>query len=147
MKNFLFAAVLLSLSMIGRVACADEATDKAQLREIETRTAAALVNANFQALGSVFAEEWTLIGSEGQILTRQQIFEHLRSGELKFSAYELGEMDIRIFGDTAVIVGHGNSHGEFKGEKFEQDEVYSDTFIRVGEKWRCVLTHSSQVTK
>jgi hypothetical protein len=147
MKKLLFAGAFLSMFMASLIARADEAADKAQLREIEKRTVAALVDRNFQALGNIFAEEWMLIGSEGQVLSRQQIFEQLRSGELKFSKYELGEMEIRIFGDTAVVVGHGNPHGEYKGEKFEQDEVFSDTFIRAGEKWRCVLTHSSQVAK
>jgi hypothetical protein len=54
-------------------------------------------------------------------------------------------MEIRIFGDTAVVIGHGNPHGEYHGEKFEEKEVFSDTFVRVGGQWRCILSHSSGV--
>ncbi|HSI10938.1 MAG TPA: nuclear transport factor 2 family protein, partial [Chthoniobacter sp.] len=124
---------------------ADEATDKAQLTEIEKQSATALVSADFQLLGSIFAEDWILVGPAGEVMTRRFIFEQLRSGDLKFTGYELGDMEIRIFGDTAVVVGRGTPRGEWNGQKFEEKEVFSDTFTRVGGKWRCVMSHSSEI--
>ncbi|MDR3406626.1 MAG: nuclear transport factor 2 family protein [Chthoniobacter sp.] len=145
MKSLLPVLLLLALLTTGRIARADEAADKAQLRDIEKRSAASLVSGDFQALGSIFAEEWILVGPDGQVVSRENIFKQLTSGDLKFSSYEMGEMEIRVFGDTAIVVGHGHPHGEFKGEKFEENEVFSDTFIRVGGQWRCILSHSSEV--
>ncbi|MEI9896354.1 MAG: nuclear transport factor 2 family protein [Chthoniobacter sp.] len=119
--------------------------DKAELRDIQKRCSAALLSGDFQALGAIFAEEWMLVGPDGQVMSREQIFQQLNGGDLKFTSYEMGEMEIRIFGDTAVVVGHANPHGEYKGEKFEENEVFSDTFIRVGGRWRCILSHSSEI--
>ena len=145
MRKLLPLLVVVAVFMIGHVARADEAADKTELREIEKRSAASLLSGDFQALGSIFSEEWMLVGPDGQVVSREKIFAQLSSGDLKFTSYELGEMEIRVFGDTAVVVGHGNPHGEYKGEKFEEKEVFSDTFIRVGGKWRCVLSHSSEI--
>ena len=142
MKKLLLLA-LFTVLLLCRVASADEAADKEQIQEIEKRCAAALVSGDFQALGGIFAEEWMLVGGEGQVMSRQQIFGQLRSGDLKFSSYAMGELDVRIFGDTAVVIGHGNPHGEYHGEKFEESEIFTDTFIRVGGRWRCILSHSS----
>ena len=146
MKTLLSLLALLTVFMASPMTRADEAADKAQLAEIEKQSAAALVNVDFQALGSIFAEEWILVGPAGELMTRRFIFEQLRSGDLKFTGYELGDMEIRIFGDTAVVVGRGTPRGVWNGEKFEEKEVFSDTFARVGGKWRCVMSHSSEIT-
>lgn len=140
-KSFL-VLTLLAVLLAGRVARADDAADKAQLQEIEKRSAASLVSGDFQALGGIFAEEWTLV-SDGQVMSREQIFAQLKNGDLKFSSYDLGALDIRVFGDTAVVIGRGNPHGEYRGQKFEEAEVFTDTFIRVGGQWRCILSHSA----
>src|SRR5882724_6326513 len=129
MRNSFVLAALLAVLLIGRVARADEAADKEQIRELEKRSSMALVNGDFQALGSYFAEEWMVVGPDGQVMSRQQVFTLLKSGDLKFTSYELGELDVRVFGDTAIVVGHGNPHGESRGEKFEENEVFTDTFI------------------
>jgi ketosteroid isomerase-like protein len=145
MKTLLSLLVLLAVFMASPAVRADEAADKAQIAEIEKQSAAALVSGDVQALGSIFAEEWILVGPAGEVMSRQQIFGQLSSGDMKFSSYELGEMVIRIFGDTAVVVGRGSPRGTWHGEKFEDKEVFSDTFVRVGGKWRCVMSHSSVV--
>lgn len=144
MRNFFLLPSILAVMMIGHVARADEATDKEQVRGLEKSCATALLAGDFQTLGSIFAEEWMVVGQDGQVMSRQQVFAVLKSGDLKFTSYELGEMDVRIFGDTAVVIGHGNPHGEARGEKFEEKEIFTDTFVRVGGKWRCVLSHSSE---
>lgn len=145
MKTLLSLLALLAVFTASPVLRADEAADKAQLAEIEKQSATALVSVDFQALGSIFAEEWILVGPAGEVMTRRFIFEQLRSGDLKFTGYDLGDMEIRIFGDTAVVVGRGTPRGEWNGQKFEEKEVFSDTFARVGGKWRCVMSHSSQI--
>ncbi len=142
MRKLLLVLTFFAVLLVGQVTRADEAADKAQLQEIEKRSAASLVNGDFQALGGIFAEEWTLV-SDGQVLSRQQIFAQLKSGELKFNSYDLGELDIRVFGDTAVVIGRGNPHGEYRGQKFEEAEVFTDTFVRIGGRWRCILSHSA----
>lgn len=147
MKTLLSLLALLAVFTALPGARADEAADKAQLAEIEKQSAAALISNDFQALGSIFAEEWILVGPSGEVMTRHFIFEELRKGDLKFTGYEMGGMEIRIFGDTAVVVGRGTPRGEWNGEKFEEKEVFSDTFIRVGGKWRCVMSHSSAIVE
>lgn len=144
MRKLLLVLPLLAILLVGQMARADRASDRAQLQEIEKRCATSLVNSDFKALGEIFADEWTLV-SDGQVISREQIFAQLKSGDLKFNAYELGELNVRIFGDTAIVIGRGSPHGEYHGQKFEEAEVFTDTFIRAGDGWRCILSHSSPV--
>jgi len=143
MKTSFFLLAVLAVLFAGPALRADDASDKAEVRAIEKACAAALLKGDFAALGEIFAPEWAIVDPAGQVSTREQIFQMLKGGDLKFTSYELGEMDIRLYGNTAVVIGHGHPQGEWHGERFEEDEVFSDTFVRVDGKWRCVLTHDS----
>jgi ketosteroid isomerase-like protein len=147
MKTFLPFLLALALFAVCPIARADEAADKEQVRDLEKSCSVALVKGDFDTLGQIFAEDWVLVSGDGQLMSREQIFKSLKSGELKFSSYEFSDLEVRVFGDTAIVVGHGNPHGEFRGEKFEEKEIFSDTFIRVGGKWRCILSHSSEMAE
>lgn len=124
---------------------ADDAADKAQVQQIEKNCAAALVKADVTALGEIFSSDWTLIGNEGPNLTRAQVFQILQNGDLKFAACEVGEMEVRVYADTAVVIGQNHSKGEWNGQKFASLDRYTDVFVRQAGQWRCVLSHNSSV--
>ena len=119
--------------------------DKRGVRNLETNCAASLVAGDYEALTEILAHDWILVDAAGQVSTRDQIFKALADGDLKFNSYELPQLDIRIVGDTAVVVGHGHPRGQFHGQTFEENEVFTDTFVRTNGKWHCVLTHSTDV--
>jgi len=145
MRASLPLVVLLSLLISFSTVQADEAADKDQVRDLEKSCVAALVKGDFHALGDIFSENWALVDAAGQVHKRDEIFKALSGGDLKFFAYDLGDMDIRVVGDTAVVIGHGHPRGQFHGEDFEENEVFTDTFVRAGGKWHCLLSHSVDV--
>jgi len=145
MRTLLPLFTLLSLLFPLTALHADEAADKDQLREMEKSCAAALVKGEYQVLDNILAEDWVILDEAGEIHKRDEIFKSLKNGELKYVSYDLGEMEIHVVGDTAVVIGHGHPRGQFRGEAFEENEVYTDTFARVRGKWLCIVTHSVDV--
>jgi uncharacterized protein (TIGR02246 family) len=145
MKTFLFPAklpTLVALLLPFTALHADEAADKEQVRALEKSCVATLLKGDPKSLADIFSEDWILVDGAGQTHKRDEIFKTLSSGELKFFAYDLGDMDIRIIGDTAVVIGHGHPRGQIHGEMFEENEVFTDTFAHIDGKWRCILSHS-----
>jgi ketosteroid isomerase-like protein len=65
------------------------------------------------------------------------------AGLLKIASYEQSDLEVRIYGDTAVVIGTGKSKGEWKGESFGSKERFTDVFVRQDGKWHCVSTHTS----
>jgi uncharacterized protein (TIGR02246 family) len=142
MKTFLFLPTILALLIPFTALRADEAADKEQVRALEKASIAALLKGDPQPLADIYAEDWIVVDGSGQTHKRDEIFKALSGGDLKFFAYDLRDMDIRVIGDTAVVVGHGHPRGKIHGEMFEENEVFTDTFARIGGKWRCILSHS-----
>ena len=141
----LFPTLLAAALVLPLVSQADDAADKAQIQQIEKKCAAALVKSDVQALGDIFSSDWLLVANEGPNLTRAQIFQVLQNGDLKFSGVEVGEMEVRVYADTAVVIGENHSKGEWSGQKFASLDRYTDVFVRQAGQWRCVVTHNSSV--
>ncbi len=136
--------VLIALLMLatGLPARADLDADKEQLRDLEMRCAVALVEGNVQWLASFYDEDWILIGSDGQRFTRKKTLAQLASGALKWRSCVMSEWDIRVFGDTAIVIYKATLLGEVQGAKIEETELCTDSFVRVGDQWRCVHSHN-----
>ena len=136
------AALALLLSVCS--ASADATTDKTEIIRIENATAAALIEKDLKLLTEFFAADWKLVTSDGSMMTRGELFKALETGKLKFESYELSDLEVRIYGDAAVVIGHGKSKIEWKGESIEEKESFTDVFIRHEGKWQCVSSHSSE---
>ncbi|WP_237451143.1 nuclear transport factor 2 family protein [Rhodococcus rhodochrous] len=66
------------------------------------------------------------------------------SGELTHSAMDtVGEIRVRVYGDTAILTARVTNTAHFAGEQFDADEWTTDVLVRRGGKWRCVLTHTT----
>lgn len=63
-----------------------------------------------------------------------------QSGKMKFTSYEASELDVRIYGDAAVVIGRGRCSGSFDGEDFTSGDRFTDGFIRQDGKWRTSRT-------
>ena len=133
------SALLLSLS----AAHADPATDQTELLRLEKEGVTAIVAGNLKALGDFFAPDWKMVSSDATMMNREQLFGAMAAGLLKFASYEQSELEVRVYGDAAVVIGTGKSKGEWKGESFGTKERFTDVFIRHDGKWRCVSTHTS----
>lgn len=133
------SALLLSLS----VAHADPAADQTELLRLEKEGVAAIVAGNLKALGDFFAPDWKIVSSDAALMNREQLFGAMTAGLLKFASYEQSDLEVRVYGDAAVVIGTGKSKGEWKGESFGTKERFTDVFIRHDGKWHCVSTHTS----
>ncbi len=91
---------------------------------------AALVTADLKAVGDFFAPDWKLVASDASMMNREQLFKAMEAGLLKFASYEQSELEVRVYGDAAVVIGTGKSKGEWKGESFNTKERFTDVFIR-----------------
>jgi ketosteroid isomerase-like protein len=58
---------------------------------------------------------------------------------------ESTDLDVRLYGDTAVVIARGVSGGNYNGQAFREVERSSSVFLRQGGEWKCVLTHLSRL--
>lgn len=119
--------------------------DRADLAALVDDWFRAIVANDAERIGAFMADEWSLVSCSGPT-SREQFLSVVRSGELTHSAMErVGDPDVRIHGDAAVVTVRVTNTAHFGGRRFDADEWTTDTFVRRGGRWLCVLSHITAV--
>ena len=135
---FLLAALTFTVAAV-------RADDQQQLTRIENAFASSLAKNDAAAFRALLADDWKIVMGEGSVMTVEQIVTPLRDGKLHFSTFTVGELDVRVYGDTAVVIGTNESKGEWDGQEFTGKSRFTDVFVRTDGKWRCVSSHTTDI--
>ena len=96
---------------------------------------AALLNGDWNALSDLYANDYTLVRSDGSQLSKQEVLSDLRSGDLIFKAIELREERVRLSGSMAVLTGESTTVSERNGlashSRFRLTAVYRKSDSRI----------------
>ena len=105
----------------------------------------AMVENDAEAIGRHMADDWVIVGSDGRVSDKATFLALVSSGALSHDVMESHDIDIRLHGDTAVVLARGISGGKYQGQAFREIERVSCVFVRTDGRWRCVLTHLSRL--
>lgn len=116
-----------------------------ELREVATQWDRAMTQNDAEAIGRFMADDWVIIGTDGSVSGKDRFLALVQSGDLSHNVMETHDAEVRVYGDTAVIVAAGTSGGHYREAPFLLKERSSCVFVRQAGKWRCVLTHLSSL--
>jgi ketosteroid isomerase-like protein len=114
-----------------------------ELHEVAAQWDRAVTENDPVAIGRFMAGDWVIVGPDGSVGGKDTFLALVESGDLTHNVMETHEMEVRVYGETAVTVASGVSGGHYRGDPFLLRERSSCVFVRQGGTWRCVLTHLS----
>ena len=65
----------------------------------------ALTTRDFDALSKLYADEYVLVRPDGSVLSKKEVLRDLQEGGLKFTSIEIANVNVRIYGQTALLTG------------------------------------------
>jgi ketosteroid isomerase-like protein len=119
--------------------------EEEELRDLSHAWDRAMVANDPGAIGEFMSDDWIIVGSDGSVCDKAAFLELVRSGAVTHDVMESGDLRIRVYGDSAVVTGRGVSGGRYQGQPFHLVEQASSMFVKQDGRWRCVLTHLSQL--
>jgi len=122
-------------------------TAEEELLKLEKEFAEAIVKNDLEGVERLVANDWIIIGPDGEIVERVRFFEVIKSGAMTHDTMESEDFRIRIYGDSAVVTGITRAKGKFMGQEFSTQERASDVFVKRDGRWQCVLTHLTRFPK
>ena len=122
-------------------------TADAELAAIAAAWDQAMVSNDPEAIGRFMADDWLIVGSDGEATDKPTFLEQVRSGRLTHDTMTTADIQVRRYGDVAVLLATGVSAGMFQGRRFREQERQSNVFVRADGNWRCVLTHLSRLRR
>ena len=120
---------------------------ESELTALEKEWAQAFVKNDAVAIARYMAEDWTVISPEGNVIDRATFLGLIKSGVLTHDQMEFAEMNVRVYGDTAVVTSQATSKGRFRGEAFSELERSTDVLVKQKGQWKSVVTHLTRIAK
>jgi ketosteroid isomerase-like protein len=141
------SAVLLSAQTKTEGANADTSSVEQSLIQLEKDWNQATLTKDYKTLNRIMADEWTGIDYQGVTVTKAESIAELKSGESGNTSVELGEMKVKVYGNTAVVVGSDTEKSTYHGKDSSGRYAWMDVFVKRGGRWQAVASESTRIGK
>lgn len=115
------------------MAVTQDACDAARERDVE-------------ALRRLLAPEFTLVGSNAVVQSRDEFLAEVESGDPEYDVFRNHDMTALVYDDAAVVQGITSLAGRANGEPFELTVRFTDTLIKVDGEWKLVVSHVTRIS-
>src|SRR5436305_11802810 len=105
----------------------------------------AMVAGDIDKLNQIFADDWATVDSSGKIFTKGSLLSDFKSGKHKLLSFEIGPMDVQVFGDVAVVQASVTEKRLHDGKDISGQFVFMDLLKKRGDKWMIVRTLGAKV--
>src|SRR6201993_5496284 len=116
------------------------------IRKLDDERVQAQVHADATALDRIYAADFIGVGPSGRVRTKPQVILDFTSGDLKFQSITTDDVQVRVYGDTAVETGRSTMIGEEQGQTVPRDTRFTRVWVKQQGHWRLVANHYSPQT-
>ncbi len=113
--------------------------------DLGRRWAAAEQQGDAATLDALTADDFTLVGPLGFILTKQQWLDRYRGGDLVTSHLEWKDVTVRDYGPTAVAIGVHAQRAAHQGRANEGEFRATHIAIQQDGEWKFAGMHLSPI--
>lgn len=137
------ASVLAVVSLFAAVLAS--ATDEETIRRLDHENTVATWSADGRWFEQNLADDFVMVTTNGNMKTKADVVRELIAADFSMEPYEPTEMQIRVYGDTAIVTGRVYQRFTRHGTRFEVDARYTDVYSRRKGRWLLVTGHASPV--
>ena len=98
------------------------------------------------ALERLMDPDYLQIAPGGDTVNKEQVLASFRSGERHWDEAHSDEHHVRVYGNTAVVVGRWRARGENAGRSFDYQARFVSVWVRRYGEWRMVSDQSTPIT-
>ncbi|MBV9210810.1 MAG: nuclear transport factor 2 family protein [Acidobacteria bacterium] len=150
----LCGAVVLSLVLFSLVS-GQSAERKSPSYSKEQREVLAVLNDWVEALRQndlaklnyIVGDDYVITTSEGTMLNKEQDLLPVKTGDVKFQTVETEDVNVRVYGKTAIVTGIGSFHVIYKNRPLDVRERFTDVYVKRNGRWQPVASHATSLLK
>ena len=147
-RTLVTAIITLTLTSIGPgqdqgASTNQKASVEQAIRQVDNERIQAQIHADAAALDRIYADDFIGIGPSGTVRHKPQVLSDFTSGHLKFQSITTDEVEVRVYGNTAVETGLSRMVGQDKGKAVPRDNRFTRVWVKQEGRWRLVANHYS----
>lgn len=150
MKRILLV-ITMTLALPALILCqtngknAGKKGDEQAVRQMLGELSAALRGNNGAELDRIYADSYTFIGDTGVMTTKAQRLAAFKSGDMKFESISFDDVNVRMYGNTAVATFRVTSKVKTNGKDAGGQFNTTATFVKMNGRWQEVAAQSTTI--
>jgi ketosteroid isomerase-like protein len=145
MKRFrLVPLVLLALATL---APAQNSKVQEEIKKLEEARNQAILKGDFAAIDRMTSEDYTFVTLRGEMRTKAEIVQGFQSGSFKYQSREISDLNVRVYGDAAVVTGRSIQKGTENGKDYSGDYWFTRVYAKQSGRWVTVALQTTPIQK
>ena len=145
MKKFkLIGLVLLALATL---APAQNNKVQEEIKKLEEERNRAILKGDFAAIDRMTSEDYTFVTLRGEMRTKAEIVNGFKSGSFQYQSREISDLNVRVYGDAAVVTGRSIQKGTENGKDYSGDYWFTRVYARQKGRWITVALQTTPIQK
>jgi ketosteroid isomerase-like protein len=146
MKNILLVLVLLySTGQSAKAQTSGESGARSNVLALEHAWDQAQERGDVKALSAIFDDSLIYVDYDGTLLTKAGYLARVKANTTHMQQIVAEEMNVQMFGNTAVVVGTYRVNGMEKGKPYLRRGRFTDVWVRTNGNWICVAAATTPV--
>ncbi len=152
MKRIIVVAMLVAASSFvfcqpTRSSANQKGDDEQAVRQLLNELYTALGRNDTAALDRIYADDYTLVNEDGVLTTKAPRLAAIKSGELKYESISFDEVNVRMYGNTALVTLRVTSKGQSKGQAIGGQFRGTSTYMKMKGRWQLVAAQVTSIAK
>ena len=115
------------------------------LARLEAEWNTAHVQGDAATLGRLFADDLVVVVPGMRPLSKADSLGMFKIGGMKFDRYESSDVQLRVYGETAIVTGRIKRTRTIGGKTMDDDWRFTKVYLRRAGNWQVVSFHASNV--
>ena len=151
MKTVLTGCMLLVMSFgfvvwVAQIVSTADSSNEEVLLKAEHEWTKAVVDRDTPFLDRILSDGFVGWDYEGKRYTKADSKHDLSSGEWATTSIRVEDINVRLYGNTAVVTSQAIRKGEYKGQDNTGQFRWTKVYVKTGEQWQVVAQQSTRIT-
>lgn len=118
-------------------------SDEQVIRGLEQQYADALKRRDITVLGRLFAEDFISRPTPERSFNKTERLAAIKSDDVSFEVVGVEDVNVRLYKESAVVLGRITSQGKRKAADFSDNSAYIHVYVKKDGRWQMVASQLS----
>jgi ketosteroid isomerase-like protein len=143
--SILFCSLCAGAGVAGAPQPSDDPAEINAIKKLEQDMGDAMVHADTNRLGQIYADDFATVGSSGRIITKKDLLGDFEGFHDKLVSFENGPVVVQVFGNVAVAHGSVAEKRIREGKDVSGEFVWMDLLEKRAGNWVVLRSAGSRV--
>ena len=120
-------------------------SEEKEIRALEEERNRAILKGDAAALERMTSDDYTFITLRGELRTKAEIVKGFKSGSFRYEARTISDLNVRVYGDTAIVTGRSSQRGKEDGKDYSGDYRFTRVYVKQRGQWVTVALQTTLI--